>query len=137
MTSPFDPDVAVTHILVVADPTGSRDFWVDVLGADLYREYGSSVVLQLAGTWLLLVEGGEPTPDKPDVRFDPPADPSTVSHAMTLRVADFLQRWRLHVPLPQTRVVRAYGLYHPRHPAALWPSVVRRLASRRWRRQPR
>jgi len=38
---------------------------------------------------------------------------------MTLPVADFLQRWLLHVPVPQTRVVRAYGLYHPTHAAAL------------------
>ena len=38
---------------------------------------------------------------------------------MTLPVADFLQRWLLHVPLPQTRGVRSYGLYHPRHTAAL------------------
>jgi Putative transposase/Transposase zinc-binding domain len=41
------------------------------------------------------------------------------SQQMTLPVADFLQRWLLHVPLPQTRVVRAYGLYHPSHTAAL------------------
>jgi hypothetical protein len=32
---------------------------------------------------------------------------------MTVLVADFLQRWLLHVPVPQTRVVRSYGLYHP------------------------
>jgi hypothetical protein len=38
---------------------------------------------------------------------------------ITLPVADFLQRWLLHVPLPQTRVVRSYGLYHPSHAAAL------------------
>jgi hypothetical protein len=31
---------------------------------------------------------------------------------MTFPVADFLQRWLLHVPTPQTRVVRSYGLYH-------------------------
>jgi hypothetical protein len=37
---------------------------------------------------------------------------------MTLPVADFLQRWLLHVPGPQTRVVRSYGLYHPSHAAA-------------------
>jgi len=36
-----------------------------------------------------------------------------------LPVADFLQRWLLHVPMPQTRVVRSYGLYHPSHAAAL------------------
>src|SRR5437588_2616603 len=34
---------------------------------------------------------------------------------MTLPVADFLQRWLLHVPVPQTRVVRCYGLYHHTH----------------------
>src|SRR5262245_3965671 len=38
---------------------------------------------------------------------------------MTLPVADFLQRWLRHVPGPQTRVVRCYGLYHPTHAAAL------------------
>jgi hypothetical protein len=38
---------------------------------------------------------------------------------MTLPVADFLQRWLLHVPPPQTRVVRCYGLYHHTHAAAL------------------
>jgi Putative transposase/Transposase zinc-binding domain len=43
----------------------------------------------------------------------------TSPHRMTLPVADFLQRWLLHVPVPQTRVVRCYGLYHPPHAAAL------------------
>ena len=38
---------------------------------------------------------------------------------MTLPVADFLQRWLLHVPAPQTRVVRSYGLYHHTHAEAL------------------
>ena len=48
---PLGAGIAVTHILVVADPTRSRDFWVDVLGAELYREYGgTSVVLRFAGT---------------------------------------------------------------------------------------
>src|SRR6185437_2994814 len=86
---PLGSDVAVTHILVVADPARSRDFWVDVLGAELYRQYGgTSVVLRFAGTWLLLVSRGGPTADKPTVVFAPPADVDRVSHAMTLRVAD-------------------------------------------------
>src|SRR5215475_9428228 len=38
---------------------------------------------------------------------------------ITLPVADFLQRWLLHVPMPQTRVVRSYGLYHHAHTEAL------------------
>jgi catechol 2,3-dioxygenase-like lactoylglutathione lyase family enzyme len=86
---PLGADVAVTHILVVADPARSRDFWVGVLGAEVYREYGgTSVVLRFAGTWLLLVSGGGPTADKPTVVFTPPADADRVSHAITLRVAD-------------------------------------------------
>jgi Putative transposase/Transposase zinc-binding domain len=40
-------------------------------------------------------DGGKPAPQR-----------------MTLPVADFLQRWLQHVPVPQTRVIRSYGLYH-------------------------
>ena len=46
------------------------------------------MVLRLFGTWLLLVTGGGPTPDKPEVTFAPPPDPGAVSHAMTIRVPD-------------------------------------------------
>jgi catechol 2,3-dioxygenase-like lactoylglutathione lyase family enzyme len=79
----------LTHILVVEDAARARDFYVDVLGAELYREYGgTSVVLRVFGTWLLLVTGGGPTADKPDVTFAAPADPRTVAHAMAIRVPD-------------------------------------------------
>jgi catechol 2,3-dioxygenase-like lactoylglutathione lyase family enzyme len=88
-SGPLGGDAAVTHILVVSDPARSRDFWIGVLGAELYREYGgTSVVLSFAGTWLLLVTGGDPTVDKPGVVFQPPADADRVSHAITVRVAD-------------------------------------------------
>ena len=50
---------ALTHILVVADPIKSKEFYLNVLGADLYAEYGTSMVLEFIGNWLLLVEGGE------------------------------------------------------------------------------
>ena len=81
--------MALTHLLVVEDLERARSFYVDVLGADLYREYGgTSAVLEFLGTWLLLVTVGGPTADKPDVTFAPPADPQTVSHEMTIRVPD-------------------------------------------------
>jgi catechol 2,3-dioxygenase-like lactoylglutathione lyase family enzyme len=81
--------MALTHILVVRDIERSRRFYRDVLGASVYREYGgTSCVLQFLGAWLLLVTGGAPTPDKPDVRFGAPPDPDYVSHAMTIRVPD-------------------------------------------------
>ena len=83
------PGMEMTQILVVADAARSRDWYVDVLGAELYREYGgTSVVLTFCGAWLLLVTGGGPTADKPDVTFAPPADALTISHAITIRVPD-------------------------------------------------
>jgi catechol 2,3-dioxygenase-like lactoylglutathione lyase family enzyme len=89
MSSGFPtPDVEVTLLLVVSDAERSKVFYRDVLGAELYREYGgSSVVLRFQGTWLLLVTGGEPTRDKPDVRFAVP-DPRVATHELTLRVPD-------------------------------------------------
>jgi catechol 2,3-dioxygenase-like lactoylglutathione lyase family enzyme len=81
--------MALTHILVVSDVDRSRDFYRDVLGASVYREYGgTSCVLQCLDTWLLLVTGGPPTADKPTVSFAAPADPDRVSHSMTIRVPD-------------------------------------------------
>ena len=83
------PGMEMTHILVVSDVGRSRAWYVDVLGAQLYWEYGgTSAVLTFAGTWLLLVTGGGPTEDKPTVTFEAPADPDAVSHAMTIRVPD-------------------------------------------------
>jgi catechol 2,3-dioxygenase-like lactoylglutathione lyase family enzyme len=79
----------LTHILVVADIDVSRRWYSEVLGASLYREYdGTSAVFTFEGAWLLLVTGGGPTEDKPDITFALPADPGVVSHAMTIRVPD-------------------------------------------------
>ena len=87
--SPFsEPELALTHILVVADPARSREWYTAVLGAELYREYGSSVVLRFAGGWLLLVEGGGPTDDKPTVTLAPPSDPDRRDNLFTIRVSD-------------------------------------------------
>lgn len=81
------PDMELTHILVVADVGRSVRWYRDVLGASLYREYGgTSAVFDFNGAWLLLVTGGEPTADKPDVTFAPPADPTRVGHSFTIRV---------------------------------------------------
>src|SRR5438874_4458049 len=78
-----------TFLFVVSDIERSRAFYHDVLGAELYREYGgTSVVLKFLGNWLLLVTGGGPTQDKPTVTFAPPADPNVVSTEMIMRVPD-------------------------------------------------
>lgn len=81
--------VQVTVLRVVSDLERARHFYRDVLGANEIREYGgTSAVLQFAGSWLLLVTGGGPTPDKPTVTFAPPLSSDIVSHELTIRVPD-------------------------------------------------
>lgn len=88
MTFPT-PDMALTQILVVSDIGRSTTWYREVLGAELFREYGgTSAVFNFNGAWLLVVTGGEPTPDKPDVSFSPPEDLTTVSHSFTIQVDD-------------------------------------------------
>jgi catechol 2,3-dioxygenase-like lactoylglutathione lyase family enzyme len=82
------PETELTHILVSSDPVRSKAWYTDVLGATLYREYDSSIVLSFAGAWLLLVEGGGPTDDKPTVTLAPPVDPTVRDNLFTIRVDD-------------------------------------------------
>lgn len=86
MTTFPAPGSTLTHILVVRDPGRSKAWYTDVLGASVYREYGSSIVLSFAGAWLLLVEGGGPTDDKPDVTLAPPTDTTRRDNLFTIRV---------------------------------------------------
>lgn len=82
-------DSALTTLLVVSDMAKSRKFYVDVLGAKLFREYGGdSLVLEFLNHWILLVTPGGPTEDKPRTHFVPPKDKDTVSHSYTIRVKD-------------------------------------------------
>jgi catechol 2,3-dioxygenase-like lactoylglutathione lyase family enzyme len=87
-TFPTD-GVELTLLLVVSDVERSVRFYRDVLGATLEYEYGgTSAVFRFQGTWLLLVTGGSPTPDKPGVTFSPPREPAIVTHELTIRVPD-------------------------------------------------
>lgn len=90
MASAFPSEgMELTTLLVVSDVERSKSFYREVLGATIYREYGgSSCVIKFLGNWLLLVTGGDPTADKPTVKFAPPATPDTASHEMTIRVPD-------------------------------------------------
>ena len=97
MTSDFPTDgMELTHILVISNLERARAFYTHVLGATVYREYGgTSCVLEFQGSWLLLVTGGEPTEDKPEVTFAPPENPNSVSHAMTIRVPDCQEAYEI------------------------------------------
>lgn len=79
----------LTHILVVSDVGRSRRWYESVLGARLHREYGgTSAVFDFNGAWLLLVTGGDPTPDKPGITFAAPGRRDVVTHSFTIRVED-------------------------------------------------
>jgi len=87
---PFPAEgMELTTMLVVEDLTESVRWYREVLGAELHREYGgTSAVFQFQGAWLLLVTGGGPTDDKPDVEMAAPRSPDLVDHAFTIRVPD-------------------------------------------------
>ncbi len=81
--------VEMSVLLVVGDLDRARAFYRDVLGATEIRQYGgTSAVMQFEGTWLVLVTGGGPTPDKPTITFRPPTDEHSVSHELTIKVPD-------------------------------------------------
>jgi len=80
-------EVQLGHLLVVQDVSRARDFYRDVVGATIEREFeGSFCQLNFQGTLLFLVAGGEPTPDKPAITFASPTDPNTVNSELVLRV---------------------------------------------------
>jgi len=90
MTTEFpSQNMELTHILVVEDIERSKAFYQHVLGASLYRQYGgTSLVFRFNTAWLLVVTGGGPTKDKPQIVFTAPEDINRASHAMTIRVPD-------------------------------------------------
>jgi catechol 2,3-dioxygenase-like lactoylglutathione lyase family enzyme len=114
--------VEMTHILVTKDLESSKNFYSDILGARIYREYGdTSCVLDFQGSWLLLVTGGGPTEDKPEVTFTHPKDMNYVSHAMTIRVTDCR---------------KSYDILHSRGAEFLTPPVDRGSEIRCFFRDP-
>jgi catechol 2,3-dioxygenase-like lactoylglutathione lyase family enzyme len=88
--------VAVTHLLIVRDVARSRQFYADVLGAQVLME-GPPGILRFHNSWLVLSEEGGPTDDKPDVTAVAPQDGKTLTSALNLRVGDIQDiyaRWQ-------------------------------------------
>jgi catechol 2,3-dioxygenase-like lactoylglutathione lyase family enzyme len=92
--NPFESSV-ITTILVVSDMLKSKLFYLDILGAELYREYGESVVIKFLDSWILLVLPGGPTEDKPDIHFRTQNDPAIVSHSFTIRVQNCKESYEI------------------------------------------
>ncbi len=87
---------ALTHMLVVTDVERSRDWYRDVLDAQVVGEYGgTSVVLNLLDSWILLVTGGGPDAGKPSVSMAAPTDPDRASAQLVFRVGDCIGLYEL------------------------------------------
>jgi lactoylglutathione lyase len=83
------PEMTLTRLLVVSDLERATAWYRDVLGAEVTGEYGGTTsVLRFLDAWLLIVTGGPPTADKPDVTFIPPADPERVDAELIIGVPD-------------------------------------------------
>ena len=81
--------VAMTIQFVVGILERSRLYYRNVLGAtETDASDSTSVALEFQGIDLVLVTGGGPTPERPDVTFRPPADIGHVSLRLTIRVPD-------------------------------------------------
>jgi lactoylglutathione lyase len=79
--------ISLTVLMIVNNQDRSRDFYHDVLGAEIVR-HRDPVILRFHNGVIVLNAGGGPTGDKPTVTMAPPADPDTVSMALNIRVAD-------------------------------------------------
>ena len=106
----------LTHFIVSADVTRSRDFYVNVLGGETVMS-GEPTVVKLANGWVIINVGGGPTEDKPEVVLEPPTDPHRVSAFLNIRVADIhatYERWRsrgaifLTPPMDRGAEIRCY-----------------------------
>jgi|SRR5277367_1187361 len=85
-----------TQCLVVRDQEKSKDFYARILGGKVVMAKNPCYI-KLANTWIILTSGGGPTPDKPEVRLETPADPNRVNSFLNLRVADIwacYKEWR-------------------------------------------
>jgi lactoylglutathione lyase len=86
----------LTHLLIVRDVDRSREFYRRVLRAELVRER-EPCILRFHNSYIVINSEGGPTDDKPAVRAKAPADASTLSSAMNIRVDDVLaiyEQWR-------------------------------------------
>ena len=68
MSSLLTDDVRLGTLLVVSDVSRSRDFYTDVLGAKVLREFeGSFCQLEFRKALLFVVAAGGPSKDKPGI----------------------------------------------------------------------
>jgi lactoylglutathione lyase len=94
----FEPQTGavLTHLLIVRDVDGSREFYERVLVARVIRARGPCV-LGFQNSYIVLNDEGGPTDDKPGVQAQAPPDSRTLGSALNIRVTDIhavYEQWR-------------------------------------------
>lgn len=79
--------MVLTTLLIVEDQDRSREFYTNVLGAEVVWDR-DPCILKFHNSWIIINVGGGPTEDKPDVEMVAPEHPRRVSQCMNVRVAD-------------------------------------------------
>jgi catechol 2,3-dioxygenase-like lactoylglutathione lyase family enzyme len=106
----------LTHFIVSRDVPRAVAFYRDVLGGTVVWD-GEPSIVQLQNGWVTINVGGGPTPDKPTVQLEAPADLDRVSAFLNLRVADIAtcyQEWKargaefLTAPIDRGVEIRCY-----------------------------
>ena len=85
--------IALTQFIVAKDISATVRFYTEILGGELLHN-GPPAFVKLANSWIIINSGGGPTPDKPSVTLAAPADPSTTSAFMNIRVTDIHEVYR-------------------------------------------
>jgi catechol 2,3-dioxygenase-like lactoylglutathione lyase family enzyme len=89
--------ISIALFLTVADIERSLRFYEKVFDARIASRgdgRGAPAYVQIANTWIIVMPGGGPTPDKPAVLLVPPS-PNEVSCFMNIRVADIQACYKL------------------------------------------
>jgi catechol 2,3-dioxygenase-like lactoylglutathione lyase family enzyme len=107
----------ITYLIVSRDVARSCRFYTEVLGGEAVVETDDFAIVAIANGWVTIAGPGAPTPDKPSVTLEAPADPNRVSGFMNLRVADIgaaYDQWRsqgatfLASPMDRGGEIRCY-----------------------------
>jgi len=81
--------ILATHLVVAADLATTTRFYSEQLGGEVVWSRDDMMsYIKLANTWVIVVGGGDGTPDKPDVTLAPPDDHNRFDAFMNIRVAD-------------------------------------------------
>src|SRR5215471_1120219 len=107
----------LTYLVVSRDVDRSRRFYAEVLGGETVVASTEFSIVAIANGWVTITLGGDPTPDKPTVKLQPPTDLDSASAFLNIRVADVAdayERWRarganfLTPPLDRGGEIRCY-----------------------------